>query len=99
MIDNIYFTGLLLGLLSFLIIGISHPIVIKLEYYKGKKSWWILFSIGLIFSVASLFLSDILSIISGVIGFSFFWSTFEMFKQHERVLNGQAKRNPNRKYE
>jgi arginine exporter protein ArgO len=99
MIENIYFTGLLLGLLSFLIIGVSHPIVIKLEYYKGKKSWWFLFSIGIFFSITSLFLSDILSIVAGVIGFSFFWSTFEIFKQHERVLKGHAKRNPNRKYE
>ena len=97
--ENIYFIGLLLGLLSFLIIGVSHPIVIKLEYYRGKKSWWILFIIGIIFSVISLFLSDILSIIAGVIGFSFFWSTHEIFKQHNRVLKGQAKRNPGRKYE
>lgn len=96
---DLYFTGLFLGLLSFIIIGISHPIVIKLEYYKGKKSWWILFIIGLFFSILSLFLSDIASIITGVIGFSFFWSTFEMFKQHERVIKGQAKRNPNRKYQ
>ncbi len=97
--ENVYYIGLLLGLLSFLIIGISHPIVIKLEYYKGKKSWWILFLIGVIFTVTSLFLSNILSIITGVIGFSFFWSTHEMFKQHNRVLKGQAKRNPNRSYE
>ena len=91
--ENIYYIGLLLGLLSFIIIGISHPIVIKLEYYKGKKSWWLLFLIGIVFSVISLFLSEIASIITGVIGFSFFWSTHEMFKQQKRVLKGQAKRN------
>ena len=33
------FTGLLLGLSTFLIIGLFHPLVIKAEYYIGVKSW------------------------------------------------------------
>ncbi len=36
------FGGILLGAAVFLIIGIFHPIVIKMEYYFGKRSWWIL---------------------------------------------------------
>ncbi|MBR4841516.1 MAG: DUF4491 family protein, partial [Bacteroidaceae bacterium] len=37
-----YFSGIIVGAAVFLIIGICHPIVIKMEYYWGKKSWWVL---------------------------------------------------------
>jgi len=91
--------GLLLGLLAFFIIGLSHPLVAKAEYYFGKRIWWVFFIIGLLFSVMSLFLKNqSYSIIMGVIGFSFFWSTHEIFKQHKRVISGRAKKNPNREY-
>ena len=33
------FTGLLVGLSTFIIIGVFHPLVIKAEYYIGVKSW------------------------------------------------------------
>ena len=32
--------GIIVGAATFLIIGICHPLVIKAEYYIGKKSWW-----------------------------------------------------------
>lgn len=92
-------TGLLLGAVAFLIIGLCHPIVAKLEYHKGKGSWWILFFPGVIFMTLSFFVGKIVSVILGIIAFSLFWSVIEIFKQHKRVLKGQAKRNPNRKYE
>ena len=91
--------GLLLGFSAFLIIGLCHPLVAKLEYYKGKKSWWILAFGGFLFLFLSFFYNDILSIIFGIISFSLFWSTIEIFKQHERVLKSHAKKNPNRIYE
>ena len=43
------FTGLLVGLSTFLIIGLFHPLVIKAEYYLGVKSWWIFALSGVIF--------------------------------------------------
>lgn len=33
--------GLLVGLATFLIIGLFHPLVIKAEYYLGVRCWWI----------------------------------------------------------
>lgn len=90
-------TGLILGAVAFLIIGLCHPLVAKMEYYLGKRSWWMLFVAGLIFLIVSLLTSKILSIIFGVISFALFWSTIEIFKQAERVKKGQAKANPNRK--
>lgn len=91
--------GLAIGLVSFLIIGICHPLVIKTEYYWGKQKWWIFFVLGLLFTSLSLFLhNSTCSMIVGTIGFSLFWSAHEMFRQHQRVLLGRAKRNPNRTY-
>ena len=39
--------GIIVGTAVFLIIGICHPIVIKMEYNWGKKCWWVLLSVGL----------------------------------------------------
>lgn len=30
-------TGLIVGLVTFLVIGLFHPLVIKAEYYWGRK--------------------------------------------------------------
>ena len=35
-----YFTGLIIGVATFLIIGLFHPLVIKGEYYFGTRIWW-----------------------------------------------------------
>jgi hypothetical protein len=92
------FQGVLIGLAAFFIIGLFHPLVIGLEYRYGKKVWWLLFIPGILFIILSVFLTRFYSIISGCIGFAFFWSTWEIFMQHERVMKGQAKRNPGRDY-
>ena len=49
------FEGIIVGAAVFLIIGICHPIVIKMEYYWGKKSWWVLLVAGLAFAAFSCF--------------------------------------------
>ena len=43
------YTGIIIGLATFLIIGIFHPIVIKAEYYLGVKCWWIFMLAGMVF--------------------------------------------------
>ena len=52
-------TGLVLGLCSFLIIGLFHPLVIKGEYYMGVKCWWGFLAGGLISGAASLMVSAV----------------------------------------
>lgn len=42
-----HFDGLLLGICTFLIIGIFHPIVIKTEYYTGTRLWWVFLLVGM----------------------------------------------------
>lgn len=92
------FSGILLGLVSFLCIGIFHPLVIKGEYYFGTKCWWVFACLGIAMLIGSLFTSNMyLSVILGVIAFSGFWSILELFQQEKRVQRGWFPSNPNRK--
>lgn len=92
------FTGLLVGLSTFLIIGFFHPLVIKAEYYIGVKSWMLFAIAGVIFAVASLLVHHlILSTILGVTAFSSFWSILEVFQQRERVRKGWFPEGPGHK--
>ena len=92
------FTGLLVGLSTFLIIGLFHPLVIKAEYYLGVKSWIIFAIAGVIFSVASIMTSHLIcSTLLGVVAFSSFWSILEVIEQRERVRKGWFPKNPKRK--
>ncbi|MDR3287482.1 MAG: DUF4491 family protein [Prevotellaceae bacterium] len=79
-----YFTGLIVGFLVFLIIGLFHPLVVKAEYYLGKKSKWIFAVAFIISATASLLVSNLWSIFLGCFGFSCFWSVFEIDKQQQR---------------
>lgn len=92
------FTGLIIGIATFLIIGLFHPIVIKAEYYLGTKCWWMFALAGIIFIVLSILIENIiLSTILGVFGFSSFWSILELFEQKKRVEKGWFPKNPKRK--
>ncbi len=87
--------GLLIGLATFLIIGIFHPLVIKGEYYLGVKCWWIFLIMGIIGTILSIIINNsIASILLGVTAFSSFWSIIEVFEQRERVRKGWFPSNP-----
>lgn len=93
------FTGLIIGIATFLIIGLFHPIVIKAEYYLGTKCWWMFALAGIIFIVLSILIENIiLSTILGVFGFSSFWSILELFQQKKRVEKGWFPKNPKRNH-
>lgn len=97
--DISIFAGLGIGLATFLIIGLFHPLVVKAEYYLGTRSWWIFLLMGIIGVVASLLVKGIfLSSLCGVFAFSSFWTIKEVFEQQERVKKGWFPRNPDRKY-
>lgn len=91
------FMGILIGLATFLIIGVFHPLVIKGEYYFGTKCWWAFLFLGIFCGVISLMIDNTyLSIIAGVVSFSSFWSILEVFEQRKRVLKGWFPKNPKR---
>ena len=76
-----HFEGLAMGVIVFLIIGIFHPVVIKVEYYFGKKVWPVFFVIGWSFVIWSLFTENLFfSIFLGVFGFSCLWSIGELIE-------------------
>lgn len=91
------FSGIIVGAATFLIIGVCHPIVIKMEYYWGKGSWWLFLLAGLAFVAASIFVdNDVVATILGAAAFSCFWGIKEMFEQERRVLKGWFPENPAR---
>lgn len=97
--ELVAFWGLGIGLATFLIIGLFHPVVVKAEYYWGTGSWWLFLVLGLVSGVASVCVSNLFwSAILGVFSFSSLWTIKEVFEQNERVRKGWFPRNPKRKY-
>ncbi len=92
------FTGIIVAVVTFLIIGLFHPIVIKAEYHWGVKCWWWFLALGVITLGASLLIETfIISMILGVLGITLLWSIIEIFEQRERVRKGWFPKNPKRK--
>ena len=83
-----YYKGVLIAISTFIIIGIFHPIVIKVEYYFGTRLWWLFLVTGIL-SVCAF----------GVLGASLLWSIGEIFDQKKRVEKGWFPMNPKRKDE
>ena len=93
-----YFTGISIAVMTFLTIGIWHPLVIKTEYYWGTRPWILYLVVGIVCIVAALFTPNIyLSSFLGVFGASALWGIGELFKQKERVEKGWFPKNPIRK--
>ena len=81
--------GVIVGAVSFLIIGIFHPIVIKAEYYIRKKVWPVFLVAGAAILIATLWVSHpVWAPILGVTGCSCLWSIGELFEQEKRVQKG-----------
>lgn len=95
---ELYFTGIIIAVCTFLVIGLFHPIVIKVEYYWGTSPWWIFLVCGTLCVLGALCIESVmLSAILGVVGASFLWSIGELFEQKKRVQKGWFPMNPKRK--
>ena len=83
------FYGLAIAVVTFLIIGAFHPIVIKAEYHFTYRCWPVFLAAGLILIGISVFINDpIISCILGVTGCSCLWSIPELKSQEKRVERG-----------
>ncbi|QQO10857.1 DUF4491 family protein [Breznakiella homolactica] len=92
-----YFDGLIIGLASFLIIGLFHPLVIKGEYHFGTGIWPVFLVFGIITGGLSVFIgSSLVRALLGVTAFCSFWTIHELFEQKERVRKGWFPVNPKR---
>lgn len=90
-------TGLAIGVATFLIIGLFHPLVIKGEYHFGVGCWWVFLVMGLMSIVGSAMVHDIFfSTLLAVWGASSLWSIGELFHQRKRVERGWFPANPKR---
>lgn len=88
-------SGVIIGAISFLIIGIFHPIVIKCEYYFSEKIWPVFLLAGIFFCILSLLVRQIiLSAALAILGFSLLWSIKELKEQTRRVEKGWFPENP-----
>jgi len=95
-----YFTGITIAVMTFLTIGIWHPIVIKTEYHWGTRPWIAYLFVGVCCCVAALFVANIyLSSFLGVFGASALWGIGELFEQKKRVERGWFPMNPKRKHD
>ncbi len=92
------FYGIMIGIICFISIGVWHPIVIKGEYYFGKKVCIPVFAlIGLICVGLSLIFEHlVVSVGLAVFGFSALWGIGEVIHQEKRVKKGWFPKNENR---
>lgn len=85
-LSTFHFEGIIIGICTFLIIGLFHPIVVKAEYYWGTRCWWWFLLLGVAGIIGSLLVSNlVISTLLGVFSFSSFWTIKEIFEQRERV--------------
>ncbi len=97
-LESYHLPGLIIGIATFLIIGIFHPVVIKAEYYWGTRCWWIFLFLGIVGVIVSVIITNILiSALCGVFAFSSFWSIKELFEQEKRVKKGWFPENSKKK--
>lgn len=94
---ELHFTGIIIAVCTFLVIGLFHPIVLKTEYYTGVKYWWVFFVVGIGTIAAAFMIEDVLvSALHGVVGASSLWSIGELFEQRKRCEKGWFPKNPKR---
>lgn len=97
---ELHYTGVVIAVCTFFVIGMFHPLVIKTEYYTGTKYWWVWLICGLGCIGGALFVANLYaSILLGVVGASFLWGIGELFSQKKRVKKGWFPMNPKRKHE
>ena len=91
------FEPVIMGVASFIIIGVFHPIVIKAEYYFSYRIWPVFAIVGTALLVLTLFMHGILAFIVSFLGITCLWCIIELFHQKRRVEKGWFPKNPNRK--
>ncbi|MBR1671778.1 MAG: DUF4491 family protein [Fretibacterium sp.] len=93
-------SGIIIGVMTFLIIGVFHPIVIKCEYYFTDRVWPVFLVLGLACGGASLLAAHhLVSSLLGVLSCVLLWCVRELKEQRQRVEKGWFPRNPKRAHQ
>lgn len=91
------FDGVIIGFITFLMIGIFHVIVIKAEYYFTKRSWPCFLLAGFVCLGGSLLAANVIASSSlAILGITCLWSINELLEQEKRVEKGWFPKNPKR---
>lgn len=82
-------SGILIGFLTLLLIGLGFPLVILTERYLGYLWWPYMLGSGLVLVGLSAFAqTDWLSILLGIAGATFVWGATELRNQARRAELG-----------
>ena len=90
--------GIIIAVVSFLCIGLFHPLVIWFEYHFTQSIWPVFLIAGLLCLIAALFIQGLFSVLLGLLGVACIWSIRELKEQARRVERGWFPKNPKRKY-
>lgn len=89
--------GLAIGFVTFIVIGLFHPLVIKGYYFFGLRVRWAFLILGILTAIGALTVGDLfMQVILGVTTFTSFWSILEVKQQRARVKKGWFPANPRR---
>lgn len=91
------FEGVVVGVMSLVIIGAFHPLVIWFEYHFTQSIWPVFLIAGLLCLIAALFIQGLFSVLQGLLGVACIWSIRELKEQARRVERGWFPKNPKRK--
>ena len=91
------FEGVVVGVMSLVIIGAFHPLVIWFEYHFTQSIWPVFLIAGLLCLIVALFIQGLFSILLGLLGVACIWSIRELKEQARRVERGWFPKNPKRK--
>lgn len=98
--SDLHYSGLIVGLCTFLIIGLFHPLVIKGYYYFGLRCRIWFAAAGVVFALLSMVVPGFIAqVLCGVTAFSSFWSIKEVSEQRQRVFRGWFPAGPGHKSE
>ena len=91
------FEGVVVGVMSLVIIGAFHPLVIWFEYHFTQSIWPVFLIAGLLCLIAALFIQGLFSVLLGLLGVACICSIRELKEQARRVERGWFPKNPKRK--
>ena len=75
------FEGVVVGVMSLVIIGAFHPLVIWFEYHFTQSIWPVFLIAGLLCLIAALFIQGLFSVLLGLLGVACIWSIRELKAQ------------------
>lgn len=92
-----WYSGILIGIITLLIIGMGFPLVIRGERKFGLVVWPTFMLLGAAMIFGSLFIQqDLVSVLVAVLGTTFVWGSTELKEQAVRAELGWYPFNPNK---